>query len=178
MEAALIGDFAGSPVSALIKAMDDGMTYVTVHTETWPAGEIRGQIERIDISGFCHDDDDDWYDDCDDDCMKECLEECLEDYPDVSMELCKDECRDLCADDDSDDKCDLTVDTDDPFYERFEGMSLDNSCETDEDCMVGGCSSEVCAGEESFTTCEVLPYQPEGGCLCVEGVCQWAVCSD
>jgi eight-cysteine-cluster-containing protein len=133
MESGLMGDFAGSPMSALIAAMDEGMTYVNVHTETWPAGEIRGQIGRIDIGGFC---------------------------------------------DDNDDDCEPAVDTDDPYYERFEGISLDNSCETDDDCIVEGCSSEVCAAEPAITTCESLPYQPEGGCLCVEGVCQWTTCSE
>ncbi|MDT8366835.1 MAG: CHRD domain-containing protein [bacterium] len=178
LEASLMGDFAGSPVSALVAAMDEGMTYVNIHTETWPAGEIRGQIERIDIGGFCHDDDDDWYNDCDDDCINDCMEEGLEGYPEVSMEVCKDECKDFCADDDSDDECEATVNPEDPYLERFEGIGFDNSCETNEDGIVGGCSLEICAAESLGSTCEELPYQPEGGCLCVDGVCQWSVCPE
>jgi len=57
MEADLMGDFAGSPVSALIAAMDEGNTYVNIHTVTWPDGEIRGQLGRIDFNGFCDGDD-------------------------------------------------------------------------------------------------------------------------
>lgn len=171
-EAALMGDFAGSPVSTLIEAMDEGMTYVSLLTETRPAGEIRGQIERIDIGGFCHGEDDDW----DDICMKECLEECLDINPDYSKYLCKDECQVICDNNAGDDRCAPAVDPMDPFYERFEGISSANSCETDDDCVVGGCSGEVCAAQPAVTTCELLPYKPAGGCLCVEGICQWAVC--
>ena len=70
------------------------------------------------------------------------------------------------------------MDTDDPYYDRFEGISFDNSCDIDEDCMIGGCSSEICAAESIGSTCEELPYKPDGGCLCVDGVCQWTVCPE
>jgi eight-cysteine-cluster-containing protein len=175
-EADLMDGFAGSPVSVLISAMDEGRAYVNVHTETWPAGEIRGQIGRIDIGEFCDGDDDDDY--CDDDCLEECLEDCLDGDPAGSLEECKDECTAKCGEKDCEDECESTVSPDDPYYDRFEGNSYGNSCETDEDCIVSGCSSEVCAAESVATTCEALPYQPEGGCLCVEGVCQWGICED
>ncbi|HMO57435.1 MAG TPA: CHRD domain-containing protein [Roseiflexaceae bacterium] len=41
----LIGPLAGQPLSALIAAMEAGNTYVNVHTDTYPGGEIRGQIK-------------------------------------------------------------------------------------------------------------------------------------
>lgn len=145
LESGLLGDFAGSGLSTLLAAMEEGLIYVNVHTLAFPAGEIRGQVRRMDVSGWCRD----IYDGCDDD-------------PDGD---CHDDCK-------------PTVSPVDPYYERFEGTSYDNGCETDEDCVVGGCSGEVCASEPAITTCEVLPYRPEGGCLCVEGACRWTDCSD
>lgn len=52
----LIGPFAGQPLSTLIEAIEEGNTYVNVHTNDgvaptntgpgdFPGGEIRGQIE-------------------------------------------------------------------------------------------------------------------------------------
>ncbi len=40
----LAGPLAGEDLSDLIDAMISGETYVNVHTEQYPAGEIRGQI--------------------------------------------------------------------------------------------------------------------------------------
>lgn len=40
----LTGPLAGQPLSALISEMEDGNTYVNVHTLQNPGGEIRGQI--------------------------------------------------------------------------------------------------------------------------------------
>lgn len=68
-----------------------------------------------------------------------------------------------------------TVPADDPLYDRFEGTGFANRCATDADCVVGGCSGEVCAAESVATTCELLPYGPEGGCGCVDGQCVWHV---
>lgn len=42
----LVGPLSGEPLSVLIGEMIDGNTYVNVHTEQNPAGEIRGQIEQ------------------------------------------------------------------------------------------------------------------------------------
>ena len=38
------GPMAGKPLSDLITAMQNGQTYVNIHTEQHPMGEIRGQI--------------------------------------------------------------------------------------------------------------------------------------
>jgi hypothetical protein len=40
----LVGQLAGSSVEDLLGLMDTGQTYVNVHTEAYPAGEVRGQI--------------------------------------------------------------------------------------------------------------------------------------
>lgn len=66
------------------------------------------------------------------------------------------------------------VDPNDSYYGRFEGISFDNTCTTSADCVVGGCSGEVCAAEGAFTTCELLPYLPGGDCGCVNNTCVWA----
>lgn len=49
-------------------------------------------------------------------------------------------------------------------------------CSEDSDCVVSGCSSQVCSTEEVTTTCE---WREEYGCLrlsncgCIEGKCAW-----
>ena len=40
----LVGSLAGSELSELVELMLEGGTYVNVHTNQYPAGEIRGQI--------------------------------------------------------------------------------------------------------------------------------------
>ena len=42
----LLGELEGKTVADLAKMIKSGNTYVNVHTETYPAGEIRGQIKR------------------------------------------------------------------------------------------------------------------------------------
>lgn len=41
----LVGALSGQPLSALLNAMQNGGTYVNVHTSQFPPGEIRGQID-------------------------------------------------------------------------------------------------------------------------------------
>jgi eight-cysteine-cluster-containing protein len=72
--------------------------------------------------------------------------------------------------------CSPTVTAADPYYGRFEGIAFLNNCLTDQDCVVGGCSSEICAAEVAFSTCEVLPYMPAGSCGCLNGQCVWNDC--
>jgi hypothetical protein len=40
----LVGPLVGNPLSALLKEMGEGHTYVTVHTREHPRGHIRGKI--------------------------------------------------------------------------------------------------------------------------------------
>lgn len=61
-----------------------------------------------------------------------------------------------------------------PMYSRFEGDGAPNVCSSDLDCIVGGCSNEVCAAEAVMTTCEALGELPRGDCLCVASECLWA----
>lgn len=42
----LVGPLAGFPLKELAKSMIAGLTYVNVHTEDFPDGEIRGQIKQ------------------------------------------------------------------------------------------------------------------------------------
>ncbi|WP_420792378.1 CHRD domain-containing protein [Bacillus cereus] len=46
-ESDLIGPLQGMSLLGLAREMDTGNTYVNVHTEKHPAGEIRGQIKRF-----------------------------------------------------------------------------------------------------------------------------------
>lgn len=64
--------------------------------------------------------------------------------------------------------------------QEFCGTSTLDSCETNEDCMVGGCSSQVCqtkTAEPTFTTCEYREcYNAEAynlECKCLENKCQF-----
>lgn len=51
-------------------------------------------------------------------------------------------------------------------------------CTTDADCVVTGCSGQVCASDHLFTTCEwreeYACYQDYGNCGCNNGTCGWA----
>ena len=41
---ALIGPLVGSPLTALLREMEEGHTYINVHSMEYPVGHIRGQI--------------------------------------------------------------------------------------------------------------------------------------
>jgi hypothetical protein len=43
------GPLAGLPLDQLIGFMGNGSTYVNVHSIDFPSGEIRGQIEELDL---------------------------------------------------------------------------------------------------------------------------------
>nr|WP_238333070.1 CHRD domain-containing protein [Brevibacillus laterosporus] len=47
MASNLVGPLAGRPLSDLIQQMNAGNTYVNVHTERHPDGEIRGQVRVV-----------------------------------------------------------------------------------------------------------------------------------
>ncbi len=60
----------------------------------------------------------------------------------------------------------------------FCGWSTYGRCESDEDCVVDGCSGQVCRSkfeEPIITTCEWLDcYDVKGvACKCIDGKCQW-----
>jgi eight-cysteine-cluster-containing protein len=63
-----------------------------------------------------------------------------------------------------------------PLHARLEAPEARNTCAVDADCVKGGCSGEICAGENVVSTCEM----PAGGwpvqsasCGCVHGLCLW-----
>jgi len=60
----------------------------------------------------------------------------------------------------------------------FCGWSTYGKCESDEDCVIDGCSGQVCRSkfeEPVITTCEWLDcYDVKGvACKCIDGKCQW-----
>lgn len=64
--------------------------------------------------------------------------------------------------------------------ERFCGTSSEDPCETNEDCITGGCSGSICQSkntEPTFTTCEYRDcYNAEAykmECKCAENKCKW-----
>ncbi|OGM04793.1 hypothetical protein A2715_01390 [Candidatus Woesebacteria bacterium RIFCSPHIGHO2_01_FULL_39_32] len=49
------------------------------------------------------------------------------------------------------------------------------NCNQNSDCFPTGCSSQVCANHEVFTTCEVVdfPEKETYSCGCIENRCVW-----
>jgi hypothetical protein len=45
-QADLVGPLAGKPLADLVKALNEGTAYVNIHTDKYPAGELRGQIGK------------------------------------------------------------------------------------------------------------------------------------
>jgi len=67
-----------------------------------------------------------------------------------------------------------------PPQEAFCGWSTNGSCSSDEDCIAGGCSGQVCQsqGEEPvITTCEYRDCYNGANygvsCGCADGKCRW-----
>ncbi len=63
--------------------------------------------------------------------------------------------------------------------EEFCGTSSYSSCATESDCIIGGCSSQVCQSkddEQMFTTCEYMECynSKDYECICKESKCQWS----
>lgn len=68
---------------------------------------------------------------------------------------------------------DPSVAPDNANFARFEAPDEDNACVADVECVVSGCSDEVCAAVALVSTCELLANPPAGDCGCVDGACQW-----
>jgi len=86
-------------------------------------------------------------------------------------------CPDVCRGDCTCPVCVRTVGAADPYYDRFECASCANDCTSEANCVMSGCSGEVCAAESVVTTCEVVPA-PRGSCGCVDGECVWNLCAN
>jgi hypothetical protein len=71
----------------------------------------------------------------------------------------------------------LAVAASDPLYARVEGTSFQNGCQSDGQCFVGGCSSEICSAEQGVSgTCDMpaAGFPSKGAsCGCVSGQCVW-----
>ena len=57
-------------------------------------------------------------------------------------------------------------------------MACGDGCVTDDDCVVTGCSGQICANTDVATTCEFLPVYacyraPTTSCGCFAGECGW-----
>lgn len=67
------------------------------------------------------------------------------------------------------------IQPDHPLYDRVEGTHVDNECSSDDDCLLGGCSGEVCSATEGVvTTCDVVAWPPpRASCGCVADRCIW-----
>lgn len=46
LQANLVGLLAGKPLADLVKALNEGTAYANIHTDKYPAGELRGQIGK------------------------------------------------------------------------------------------------------------------------------------
>ncbi|MCD4740406.1 DUF333 domain-containing protein [archaeon] len=61
----------------------------------------------------------------------------------------------------------------------FCGSSTNAACETNSDCVAGGCSGQVCEGKDegTITTCEYLPCYSAASynltCQCIDKQCKW-----
>lgn len=66
------------------------------------------------------------------------------------------------------------------LQEDFCGYSSYSECNSSEDCVIGGCSSQVCQAkteEPTFTTCEYRECYNDKAynleCKCAENKCEW-----
>ena len=64
--------------------------------------------------------------------------------------------------------------------EEYYGSSTNYPCESDEDCLISGCNSEICQGadEETMASICIFPEEPLPqdlgySCGCFDGQCQW-----
>ncbi len=77
------------------------------------------------------------------------------------------------------DDCNTCTCTDDGAWACTE-LACPEECASDDDCIVSGCSGQVCASTEVFTTCEWLPHyacfhdEEITTCTCSAGRCEWA----
>jgi eight-cysteine-cluster-containing protein len=66
-----------------------------------------------------------------------------------------------------------------PLYKRYEAFDLehDKECLKDDDCVISGCSLEICHTEALISTCELIPTPKNDfgctACKCVNTRCKW-----
>ena len=65
--------------------------------------------------------------------------------------------------------------------EEYYGSSTYGQCQTDNDCYISGCNSEICQSkaEEPIASICILPDKPTPmqlnyGCKCIDQKCQWS----
>lgn len=60
-------------------------------------------------------------------------------------------------------------------YDRFELPQLENECNYDSDCYMGGCNGETCtANNPQVTTCDAVQKKIENiSCKCINKECIW-----
>jgi eight-cysteine-cluster-containing protein len=86
------------------------------------------------------------------------------------------ECQYQCPDGSNDPNCNLGINPTGVCVASVPPQGTE--CQVDSDCVVSGCSGQICAAESRITTCEYRPEyacygEPTTSCGCNNGTCGW-----
>jgi len=60
---------------------------------------------------------------------------------------------------------------------QHNGTSINGTCSSNNDCVIGGCNGEICGNEPMDSICIYNPPYPKDlgcSCKCVDNKCMWA----